>query len=91
MEAANSKTIKVCNKGNYDDFVNGLLQIDQDHHRFQKLKDQPHNSIDVPGIFVDVNQDCFDRNNALSDVNRNVNLQILKCKWQGYSKRRNRL
>ena len=32
MEAANSKTIKACNKGNEDDLVSRLLQIDQPHH-----------------------------------------------------------
>ena len=53
------KPIKVRNKDNDDDIMKELLQIDQLHHRFQKLKDQPHNSADTPDISAGVKQDCY--------------------------------
>ena len=43
--------LKVHNKGNDDDdIVRELLQINQIHHRFQKLKNQPHNSAETLNI-----------------------------------------
>ena len=66
------QAIKVRNKGNDDDNESGLLQIDQLHHWFQKLKDQPHNSADTHGISFGVNQDCYERNLHESKQNRNV-------------------
>ena len=41
---------KIHNKGHNDDIMTELLQIDQLHHQFQKLKDQPNISADTPGI-----------------------------------------
>lgn len=46
--------IKVHKKGNNDNIVSDLLQIDQLHHQFRKPKDQ-HNSADTPGLSVGVN------------------------------------
>ena len=37
----------VCSKGN-NDVVSELLEIDELHHRFQKLTDQPQSLIDTP-------------------------------------------
>ena len=49
------QVIKVHKKGNNDDIVSiMILQIDQLHHQFRKLKCQ-HNSADTPGISVGVN------------------------------------
>lgn len=42
--------IKIHNKGHNDDIMTELLQIDQLHHQFQKLKDQRNISADTPGI-----------------------------------------
>ena len=52
-ESRELQTIKVCNKGNDNDLVSKMLHTDQLHHRFQKLKDQPHNPTNTPGIFVE--------------------------------------
>lgn len=65
------QAIKVRNEGNDDDIVRELLQIDQFHHRLQKLKDQPQNSADTPGIYFVANRDCYERNLNESDLNRN--------------------
>ena len=66
------QAIKVCSKdSNDDDIVRELLQIDQLHHRLQKLKDQPHNSAETPSISLGVNQDCYERNRNESVLNRN--------------------
>ena len=55
------QAIKVRNKGNDDDDnVRELLQIDQLHHRLQKLKEQPHNYAETPSISLGVNQDCYE-------------------------------
>ena len=48
MQCREQQAIKVCSKDNDDDdIVRELLQIDQLHHRLQKLKDQPLNSAET--------------------------------------------
>ena len=69
------QAVKVCSKDNDDDgIVRELLQIDQFHHRLQKLKDQPHNSAETPNISLGVNQDCYQRSQNESVLNKNVYL-----------------
>ena len=51
-----------------------LLQIDQLHHRLQKLKDQPHNSAEIHSISLGVKEDCYERNLNESVLNRNMYL-----------------
>lgn len=65
---------KIHNKGHNDDIMTELLQIDQLHHQFQKLKDQPNISADTPGILFGVNQICYERNLNESDINWNLRL-----------------
>ena len=51
-----------------------LLQIDQLHHRLQKLKDQSHNSAEIHSISLGVKEDCYERNLNESVLNRNMYL-----------------
>ena len=85
-ESREQQAIKIPNKGNDDFIVRELLQIDQLHNRLQKSKDQPYNLADTPGIYFNVNQDCYERNPNESDLNRNVHLKFFKCKCQGHHK-----
>lgn len=62
MELVNSQHEKVFNKSSNDVLANGLLLIDELHHRFQKLKDKPYNFVDASGISVGEDQDEPDVN-----------------------------
>ena len=49
------QAIKECNKGNNGNPVSERSHIDQLHHRFQTLKDQPNNPANALGISVERN------------------------------------
>ena len=63
--------INVCRKG-YDDVVGELLQVDQIHHRFHKLKSESQSSTDAPTTSVNYNQDRIQQNRAELGLTNNV-------------------
>lgn len=58
-----------------DDVVYELLQIDQLHHTFQKLRYLPHNPLNTSPFTVGLNQGCSIQNRAELDLTLNVIFQ----------------
>ena len=55
-----------------NDVVGELLEIDELHHRFQKLTDQPQNSIDTHTSSINVNKDRIEQNRDGLELTNNV-------------------
>ena len=61
----------ICSKVN-NDVVGELLEIDEFHHRFQKLTDQPQSLTDTPTTSINVNQDHIKQNRVELELTSNV-------------------
>ena len=59
-----------------NDVVGELLEIDELHHRFQKLTDQPQNSIDTHTSSINVNKDRIEQNRDGLELTNNVKVNI---------------
>ena len=63
-----------------NDFVGELLEIDELHHKFQKLTDQPQSSTDTHTASINVNKDRIEQNydelELRNNVKDNINDQI---------------
>ena len=54
------------------DFVGELLEIDELHHRFRKLTDQPQSSIDTHTSSFNVSKDRIEQNRDELELTNNV-------------------
>ena len=59
-----------------NDVVGELLEIDELHHRFQKLTDQPENSTDTHTSSINVNKDRIEPNRDELELTSNVKVNI---------------
>ena len=59
-----------------NNIVGELLEIDELHHRFQKLTDQPQNSIDTHTSSINVNKDRIEQNRDGLELTNNVKVNI---------------
>ena len=55
-----------------NDLVGELLDIDELHHRFQKLTDQPQSSTDTLTTSINVNQARIEQNRAELELTNNA-------------------
>ena len=59
-----------------NDVVGELFEIDELHHRFQKLTDQPQSSIDAHTSSININKDCIEQNRDELELTNNVKVNI---------------
>ena len=67
----------VGSKENKDVFVE-LLEIDELHHRFQQLTDQPQSSTDTHKTSINVNKDRVEQNRNELELTNNVKDKNIK-------------
>ena len=77
-----------------NDVVGELLEIDELHHRFQKLTDQPQSSTDTHTSSINANKNRIERNRdeleLTNNVNVNINDQINESSKSGITTNRDR-
>ena len=83
-----------CSKEN-NDVVGELLEIDELHHKFQKLTDQPQSSTDTHSTSINVNKDRIEQNRDELELTnhvkeKNINNQINKSTKSSITTNRDR-